>query len=163
MAAPNLETLYDFETNIESAAKTFLETATGLSASSLYASLDQDTYTLPRITINYEDSGAIDPFDLKPDDSGDLEYLKFNGTLQISIITDASQDNTASNHRTIRGKVRGAMMISGDNWTASNLPYYDINYMRPAGTSFDVDGDLAVSVLTYQINVVIRNDAFPST
>ena len=253
MSAPNLETLFDFETNIESAAKIFLETATGLSASSLYASLDQDNFVSPRITLNYEDAGAVDPFDTKPDGSGNVEYLKFNGTLQIAIVTDASVDNTAANHRTIRGKVRSAMLISADNWTTipdanvsgftitgSNdevdatwakdgslvngkvafsvgsgdirwtgtqwrirwdsdtyyystedttypwqvtswtvgdgsgspsfgsftgtnvLPYYDINYMRPVGTSFDVDGDLAISTLSYQINLVIRDDAWVS-
>ncbi len=254
MPAPNLETLFDFETNIESAAKTFLETATGLSASSLYASLDQDDFILPRIGISYEDGGAVDPFDTR---GSGVEYLKYEGTFNITVITDASLDNTASNHRLIRGKVRSAMLLQADNWTTildanvsgftitnptdsgtagvyaesgtfggkkqfvlgdskvrydtdrwkiynantdddrwqaslgsedypwnasgwtavqgtgsaplfslltgtSVLPYYDINYMRPMGTTYEVDGNLAISTISYQINVGIRDDAWVS-
>tara|TARA_R110002153_G_scaffold108403_1_gene248728 strand:- start:3260 stop:4090 length:831 start_codon:yes stop_codon:yes gene_type:complete len=39
-----------------------------------------------------------------------------------------------------------------------SIKYYDVNYCRPTGTNFEVDGDLAVSTLTYEINFVIRND-----
>ena len=63
MAAPDLETLLDFETNVESAAKTFLQTATGLSAASAFASLDQDDLVLPRISVMLEMGEALDPTD----------------------------------------------------------------------------------------------------
>jgi len=256
MAAPDLETLLDFETNVESAAKTFLQTATGLSASSAFASLDQDDLILPRISVMFEMGEALDPTDQKTTGSGELEYRKYAGTLNIQIVTDASIDGTPTNHRSIRAKARSAMLLNADNFTTQTgnivvsgagtddvdadylpisfqngkqayikknasfqderiewngseweiffedfpnsvsyfstddvatpdlvttwqvgtngeapiptvtaetiLPYYDVNYMRPTGTTFEQDGDLAISTLSYAINVVIRNDAWPT-
>ncbi len=168
MAAPDLETLLDFETNVESAAKTFLQTATGLSAASAFASLDQDDLVLPRISVMLEMGEALDPTDPRTTGSSDLEYRKYAATLNILIVTDASIDGTQADHRSIRAKVRSAMLLNADNFTTDDgeggtiLPYYDVNYMRPSGTSFEQDGDLAISTLAYTINLVIRNDAWPT-
>lgn len=199
----------------------------------------------------FELSEAIDPTDFKKTGSTDLEYRKYNGTLNIIITSDASTDGSQTAHRNHRADVRAAMLLNADNWTTKTtnivvagagssdvngvyepdgtqngrdfyslgqsatigwsgtnwiirdenaqvdryennsdvqtpdlatgdwdisesaslplptvtaetiLPYYDVNYMRPSGTNFEIDGDLAVSTLSYQMNVVIRNDAFP--
>ena len=77
MAAPDLETLLDFETNVESAAKIFLSTATGLLASNAFASLDQDELILPRFSVMFELGDAINPPNYKPTDSIYLEYRKY--------------------------------------------------------------------------------------
>jgi len=168
MAAPDLETLLDFETNVESAAKTFLQTATGLSASNAFASLDQDNLILPRFSVMFEMGEALDPADVKETGSSELEYRKYSGTLNIQIVTDASIDGTQTSHRSYRAKARSAMLLNADNWTTGDgeggtiLPYYDVNYMRPTGTAFEQDGDLAISTLSYAINVAIRSDAWPT-
>lgn len=155
----------DLETNFEDAAKIFLETATGLSASSLYASLDQDTFTSPRLSIQAEMGGAQDPATVV--NGSVLEYTQYQLSLSIGVISDASIDGTETNHRLYREKVREAMLLNADNWTTvdSNLdpilPFYEVKYMRPSGTSFDVDGDLAISTLTYEIKFDIKPTAFP--
>ncbi len=41
MAAPSTEVLFDFETNLETAAKSFLSTATGLPERDIFTTLDQ--------------------------------------------------------------------------------------------------------------------------
>ena len=163
----DLTTLLDFETNVENAAKIFLATATGLEASSLYATLDQDNLVLPRISVAFQSSGAIDPVDLKSTTSNQLEYRKYSGSFSIQIVSDASRDNTQTEHRTLRAEVRAAMLLNAENWTATDeleqdvLPYYDVNYMRPSGTEYVVEGDFAISSLTYEMNLTIRNDQFP--
>jgi len=163
----DLTTLLDFETNVEAAAKIFLSTATGLQASSLYATLDQDNLVLPRVSVAFESSGAIDPVDLKSTGSDQFEYRKYSGTFLIEIISDASISNTQTEHRTLRAQVRAAMLLNAANWTTVGeldediLPYYDINYMRPDGTEYSVEGSIAVSRLSYQMNLTIRNDQFP--
>jgi len=156
----------DLETNFEDAAKIFLETATGLPASSLYASLDQDTFVSPRLSIRAEITGAQDPPTVV---SGSvLEYTQYNLNLSISIISDASIDGTQTNHRSYREKIREAMLLGSDNWTTvdSNLdpilPFYEVKYMRPSGTDFEVDGDLAVSTLTYEMKFTIKTSYFTS-
>lgn len=167
MPAPNDETVLDFETNFETASKTFLETATGLSASSTYATLDQDTFIVPRLEVMFELGEAIDPPAPKTLDSSTVEYMAYEGTLTIRVISDASINGTQTNHRTIRGKVRGAMLLNADNFTTADgdttiLPYYDVKYLRTTGTNFEIDGDLAISNLTYAVTFSIKEDAFPS-
>jgi len=157
----------DLETNFENAAKIFLETATGLSASSLYASLDQDTFVSPRLSIRAEIAGAQDPPTVVSGSSV-LEYTQYNLNLSISIISDASIDGTQTNHRSYREKIREAMLLNSDNWTTvdSNLdpilPFYEVKYMRPSGTDFEVDGDLAVSTLNYEMKFTIKESYFTS-
>lgn len=154
----------DLETNFEDAAKIFLETATGLSASSLYASLDQDTFVSPRLSIRAEIGGAQDPPTAV--NGNVLEYTQYELSLSISIISDASIDGTQTNHRSYREKVREAMLLNADNWTTldSNgdriLPFYEVKYMRPSGTDFEIDGDLAISTLTYEIKFTIKTSYF---
>ncbi len=167
MAAPDLETLLDFETNVEDAAKFFLSTATGLLASSAFASLDQDDLILPRFSVMFEMGEALDPPDFKTTGSNELEYRKYSGTLSISISTDAAIDGTQTIHRSIRAKARAAMLLNAENFTTSDgeggtiLPYYDVNYMRPTGANMEKDGDLVTSTMTYEMNLCIRNDAWP--
>ena len=154
----------DLETNFEDAAKVFLGTATGLPAASFFASLDQDSFVSPRLSIRAEIGSAEDPPTSVT--GGVLEYAQYNLTLSISIVSDAAIDGTQTNHRSYREQVRGAMLLNADNWStldgggSSILPYYEVKYMRPTGTDFEVDGDLAVSTLTYEIKFTIKSDEF---
>lgn len=153
----------DIETNFEDAAKIFLSTATGLPAASFFASLDQDSFVNPRLSIRAEVGAADDPPTAVA--GGVVEYTQYNLTLSISVISDASIDGTQTSHRTYRESVRAAMLLNADNWStidegAPVLPYYEVKYMRPSGTSFEVDGDLAVSTLTYEMKFTIKADQF---
>ena len=168
MPAPNDETVLNFETNFETAATTFLATDTGLAASSIYATLDQDTFVVPRIELMFEVGEALDPTLPKFSGSSALEYLQHRGTLTIRIVSDASISGTQANHRTIRSKVRKSMLLNSLNFTTPDgdstiLPYYSVQYMRPTGTNYEIDGDLAVSNLTYSIVFSIKDDAFPTS
>lgn len=259
MAAPNLRTLLDFETNVEGAAKTFLATDTGLSASSVFASIDQDDLVLPRVSVALELGEALDPVDPKTTGSTEFEYRKFTGSLIVIVASDGSTDGSQTAHRNIRADVRKSLLLNSDNFTTvpddnvtgftvtgqtdgsqgnytatgqllngkpvfdrdlsstrviryngtfwiiydddegeslwratqstdwpwqvtswsrlagegsqpvfsdlvgtSILPYYDVKYLRPTSTNFEIDGDLAVSTLSYDIQFVIRDDAWPS-
>lgn len=169
MAAPDLETLLDFETNVESAAETFLATATGLSAGSIAVTLEQDDLVLPRLGVAFELGEALDPPDAKETGSSELEYRKYTGTLTVMVMTRATRDGSGADHRSYRAKVRAALLLNADNFTtldgagpATILPFYDVNYLRPTGTTLEIDGKLAVSTLTYQMNLNIRNDAWPA-
>lgn len=257
MAAPNLRTLLDFETNIEDAAKTFLATDTGLAASSVFASLDQDDLVLPRVSVALELGEALDPVDPKTTGSSEFEYRKYTGTLIVVVASDGSTDGSQTAHRNHRADVRKSLLLNSDNFTTipnenvtgftnsgdqsgtytikggspifgkprfdkdtdsdyefrfngsewilyddvesetrwqadqqtewpwlvtswtlvdgagsqpslsslvgtNLLPYYDVKYLRPTSTSFEMDGDLAVSTLSYDMQFAIRNDAWPS-
>jgi hypothetical protein len=58
--------------------------------------------------------------------------------------------------------------VTGSTFTRSysasagpNLPYYDVKYLQPVATSYEVDEDLNVSTLEYAIIFGIRDDAWP--
>lgn len=163
MPAPNDETVLNFETNFEDALKDFLATDTGLSSTSVFATLDQDTFVVPRVEVMIEIAEALDPPIEKYSGSTDFEYLQYKASLAIRVVSDASVDGTEANHRTIRSKVRKSMQRNSTNFTSENLPYYAVVYMRPTGTVYEIDGDLAISTLSYDITFSIKDDAFPSS
>lgn len=169
MPAPNDHTVLNFETHFENAAEIFLATGTDLSTNSIFKTLDQDTFVVPRLEVLFEVGEANDPPIPKGASLTALEYMEFIGVLSIRIVSDASVDGTQTLHRTIRSKVRASMLRNASNWTTDNgsggyiLPYYDVLYQRPTETTYEIDGDLAVSTLAYQIKFQIRDDAFPTS
>lgn len=40
------------------------------------------------------------------------------------------------------------------------LSYYEVKYMRPSGTDFETDGDLAISTLTYALKFTVNPDSY---
>jgi len=244
---------FDFETNIEESSIEFLSQATGLSVDSFYASLGQESFVSPRISVRCEIQGADDP--ATKIDNGDFEYSQFNASFIISIISDASIDATQVDHRAYRMAARKAMLLRSANWSGADisangsgvslvnagfnitgvdnekneyrsangvgskkvqirwsgtqwdifledngssklfysstedaltpdlvttwaieeygsspapnfttgwdpLSYYEIKYMKPSATDFEVDGDLAISNLTYEIKFTINSSAY---
>ena len=260
--APDTTTLLDFETNLEEQAKVFLSAATGLTATSVFATLDQDNLVLPRVSVMIELGNAVDPPVIKHAGGTTLEYFNYEATMTVMITSDASVDGTHTVHRQHRANVRKSMLLTSTNWDttsadqlqisgagtgsggningfyyksdsispsngknyyilaggagnndaikwtgsaweitrhsgstawnsaedtatpdlvsswtvqsggtapaptvakASMTPFYVINYMRPLQTQFEVQEDLAISTLSYQLNVNIRDDAFPTS
>ena len=161
MPAPDLKTLLDFETNFETATKSFLATDTGLTATDLFASLDQDTFVLPRLEVMFEAGEAIDPPVIASSTYNPTEYGKFRGTLTVRILTDGAIGGTNTTHRELRGKVRTSLRIRASNFTDTNLPYYEVNYLRPNGANYEVDGDIMMTILSYDVAFSFKSDAYP--
>jgi hypothetical protein len=164
MAAPSTEVLFDFETNLETAAKSFLSTATGLPESDIFTTLDQGFYSVPRLEVIAEINEGLDPPIARSLVLDTLDYLNYRATLSIRVVTDALEGGSQTSHRSLRAKARVEMLQNSNNWTTTPelLPYYSIQYQRPIGTSYEVDGELAISTLSYDLAFVIRNDAWPS-
>ena len=163
MSAPDFTTLLDFETNFETAAKTFLATDTGLPTSSLYANLDQDYFTNPRLEIEFVVGEAADPPTPQTVNSSRVEYMQYTGTLNIHVVSDASVDGTHVMHRQLRAKIRRSLLLNAQNFTTPTvLPYYEVNYLRPSGTTFGLEKELATTTLSFEVKFAIKTDAFPS-
>lgn len=165
MAAPDLETLFDFETNIELAAQSFLGSALGVSVG-IFRSLEQDEFLLPRVHVNLELGEALDPPGERSDIAGRLGYVKYAATLVVVIASDGTAASSEVEHRSLRSKARASLEIAATNWDMEVsgdpvLPYYEVNYMRPAGTLYDADGDILTSELSYQLFLSIKDDAWP--
>ena len=156
----------DFETNFESAAETFLGTfLSSFGDIQIASSLDQDNFSVPRVEVNAQIQGADDP--PTADSAGVFNYTQYSANFLIKVITDASDDtNILSSgfssgvyHRRVRRKGRQAMLLESTNFTDSNLPHYEVKYMRPNGDDYEVDGDLAISTLSYEIKFCIKSSS----
>lgn len=160
MAAPDLETLFKFEGEFESAAATFLNTATGIAVNT---TLLATTLTAPRIDIALELGAAFDPPTARNGGASpnEIDFRAYNAAFNLDIITD-NATGQVSNHATYRAQVRVELMRSGANWGTVNLPYYDLKYIRPDGETYTTDGDFNVTTMGYTIVFEIRDDAWPA-
>lgn len=160
MAATDLNDLNNFEYHFETAAATFLNTDTGID---VFRTVIEDNLTAPRLEIQMYVDAAMDPF--APRNGGasstSQDYRAFTGVFQCRVITDNATGG-AANHDTYRSKVRTSLMRTASNWGSSNLPYYDVKKLMPAGTDYEVDGDMNVTQLMYEITFEIRDDAWPA-
>ena len=159
--APDLKTLLDFETQIETACAGIIEDELDISAASVNITLDQDSLVTPRVEVSFEAGEALDAPVPRNQTGAKIDYDKHTGTLTLRLITDGSVNGTQSDHRQKRGQLRAAFLISEVGFNEVNLPYYEIRYLRPTGTAFSVDGDHQVSELTYQVEFGFTSDAWP--
>jgi hypothetical protein len=162
MAAPNLETLLQFEKHYEDAAKTFLEDGVGIGC---FTSASDDNFETPRLEVAFVLGAATEPVDAPITSVPSLpqgEYRKYDAELTVQVITDGTQGQTRADHFSYIGKVRKELLRSSDNWDSSNLPYYGTKDLRPSGTERFTEGDFQVTALRYAIRFSIKADQFPS-
>ena len=125
--APDTTTLLDFETNLEEQAKVFLSAATGLTATSVFATLDQDNFVLPRLSVMIEIGEASDPPTPKHSGSSSLEYFNYDARMSVMITSDASVDGTHTVHRQHRANVRKSMLLTSTNWDTTSTDQIQIS------------------------------------
>ena len=160
MAAPDLESLYKFESEFEIAAVAFLNTATGITVNRTIQTTDLET---PRIEVRFELGAAQDPPTMRGGGASPtaIDYRAYDAMFSADILTDNAVGR-AANHFVYRATVRVAMMRSADNWKASNLPYYDLKYLRPSGENYSTDGDFNLTEMSWELIFEIRDDAWPA-
>lgn len=159
MPAANMETLLDFETQIEAAAVSILEAATGLGC---FGTLGMDALTMPRLEVQSRLNEAVDPPTQRDGGASPatIDYTAYYSALQVRVITDNTQGQSA-NHALIRGKIRAAFLQSASNFDGITLPFLAMKYFRPTGTQSEADQDFNISTLDYELRFTIRADAWP--
>ena len=160
MAAPDLQTLHKFAFAFESAAVTFLNTATGITVN---RTVGEDVRETPRIEVRLDVAGAIDPPVTRDGGASPttIDYRAYNASFSAFVITDNAVGQ-APDHGTYRSQIRVALMRSAANWDSSTLPYYDVKYLKPTGDNYSTDGDFNVTEMGFSIIFGIRSDAWPS-
>jgi hypothetical protein len=157
MAAPDFTTLYDFETQMDSAWSAYL-IAQGLSAPKQRGAAVLAT---PRVEVKFTTgaaTGSMHPFvtaEYKPRPD------RFAGSLLLRVVTNRTKND--SSHSTQRGAVRGYVADFLRVQTTDNLPYLWIFDIMDGGTTESTnDEDSAdISDLTFNIKFGIRSDAWP--
>lgn len=175
MSAPNIATLYDFETAYEDGAKGY------------FANLNIGGFTFPQVltprtnltTANFvitprlEVSFAITG--LGPAGAGWPEspvtvgntasnyYSYYQGTLTLGVVT--SRSNTSQPHGLLRGATRQGMMEITAALNINTVPYYQTVFVTPLASiqGCDPTNDEITTQLTYQVEFDIPPSSFPNS
>jgi len=153
MPAPDLTTLLDFETQIETAIKTAL----GAASVTAYRQRDTDNKAAPVVTVQFTQGESLGNLFSH---SGVWREDRFNGEVELRILTrrGASSDS----HPSYRAKVRTLM----SNWQGTinaALTYLILLDCKTAGATpeIEADEDHDYSTLRYSTPFAIRHNAWP--
>lgn len=170
MAATSLAQLYDFEGQFESAAQAVLQD------SQIVAFISQSKKQLPLINtgIDFQVGPALDQLTFLPLAPGqtqptEQEYFRYTGILELSMevprdTARSPTDDVAAFLDQIRGLVRAAFMRSQWPFQDSNLPYYRVSDIQPAGTTtgFNQVRNTDEVSLRFTITFAIQPTAWPT-
>jgi hypothetical protein len=153
--ASRYEDIYDFETQIEAAVKSALESE-GLTA---HKQRDTDSLTTPRVEIQYVTGAAMEEYALLPD--GTRRPSHFIGTLGTTIVT-ARQTN-GSVHALWRARVRSTLYDFRNTInTTTLLPYLEVWHLQESGTSPSIQEEsFDISSVSWALRFSIRHNAWP--
>ena len=150
-SAIDIPDLYSFELHFEDSAKIFLESDTG---ASVFVSGSNDDLITPRIEISFDSIEAEAPNNLP-------EFTNHNAIFTTNILTDTFLEQQRTQHFDLVGKVRSSLLRGSANWNRSNLPFYDLKYIRQQSSFRESDGDFIRTEMNFEIKFAIREDAFP--
>jgi len=173
-AAPNIATLYDFEsqyenavqnyfTNINVGGQVFAQVVTPRS------NLTATEFTVtPRLQVKLGQTGLgasgssfqESPVTVANVASNYYSYYEFG--LQLDVVT--ARSNSSQNHGLLRGAVRQGMLEITASLNANTIPYYQTAYVTPMSSmqGIDADNDEIQTQLTYALSVFIPPSSFPA-
>ena len=115
MAATNLADLHNFEYHFETAAKTFLNTATGIT---VIRTVVETSTVAPRLDIQFQVMDSLEPYAPRAGggSSSSQDYRAYNALFFVRVITDNATGGSAD-HATYVSKARAELMRTASNWT----------------------------------------------
>lgn len=167
MPAADYPTLYDFETQLETAWDTVFEAAS-LTTYTQQASTDK---TGPYVTVQATVGEAGRKYQTVSDNEIKGNIL-FGFTLEVQVVSNRTGTDAAANlaaHKTARGKVRHLLerwpaQCTGGSNINSQLSYIAIADMARSGGSRGVDEgrNFDITTETYSGQFQIKPDAWPT-
>lgn len=162
-AAPDLVTLFDFETAYESALANYFTNANAswqvLTPNTIAnAPAKTDFLRTPRLMVTFSVTGTED----QRETSNGVEYYAVR-TGQVLIQAITSRNNTQQSYPLMRGTARKAMLEREAVFNANSVPYYqtaDVWETGSAQTSFG-DNYEVITQLTFGVKFFIPPSSFP--
>ena len=160
MPAPDIGTLYQFESHIDAAVKSIIDAQIEDDEITTFIQRSTSELSTPRIEIQF--SLAADRKHLVSKDDS-LWPNMFSGTLQLAIVTTRSAD-TSDLHKKYRAVALWLINDYNRQFTEDNLPYHEVCelFLQSATPTVTDDKDQDISTLTFSAVVGIRDDAWPS-
>lgn len=165
MPAPNIATLFDYESVYEDALAGYFANLNGNPFSTILTprtNLAEDaTLTTPRLVIRMGVTGQGIQENDQPNTSSDYFSHRLAG---IDFIVTTNRDNASQSHGLLRGYVRQAMLQSTAAMNANTVPYYQTIYVFESGSTQGIqEGNDEISTqLTYAIQFQIKPDQWPA-
>ena len=160
MAASSLSDLHNFEVHFESAAETFLNTATGIQT---VGTVSETILQTPRTECQLQMEEATSP-PIRHGDGAEpntVDFSAYEAQFMVRLITDNAVGQ-AANHATYRSQIRAALLYSAANWDATTLPYYGVKWLQPSSCQSLTDQDFNVTELSWNVRFEIRQNAWPA-
>jgi hypothetical protein len=156
MPASNIETIYQFESALESCIETILQTDASLTC---YKQKDTDIKASPWAEVQCTGVSANGK-QYKTGTNGFNWPIDFTSTVQVTVTTNREQ-NTSS-HAAYLGKVR-RYLYDLSSYTTQRLPYLAVSLVSESGSSavFVDDERFDQTVLQFRVNFTIRHEAWP--
>lgn len=156
MPAANIETIYQFEDAIESAASSILTAAASLTC---YQQRGTSAESTPFATVQLSGVAAHGK-QFATGSNGFNWPIDFNATLTV-VVTTNRHENAAS-HASYLGKVR-RQLYDLSNWSDGRLPYLKVVLVGEQGTSpgFLEYERFDQTTMTFRLMFVIKADAWP--
>jgi hypothetical protein len=157
--APDFETLYDFETQVEDAFEAILK-ANGIP--NVFTSRAPDTITTPAVVLRFVTGQVASQRALRGNPPR-LVPNGFEGTLIAEILTGRRLAD-APVHGPFRGKVRYLLSAAANVIDQTNTPWIQILDFLPAGGTPQITDEKEIdrSALHFAMKFAIRNEAWPS-
>lgn len=165
MQAPDYDTLFRQEEQIENAVKTIL-TAEGLDAYTqrdIRYDANGNIVSLPTPRVDVQLAlGPVYDLHMSPDRAGNLWYDAWTATLTCAIVTKRTKNN--DQHGLMRAQIRRLMQCAAGKLTEAVLPHHKLSKIVEHGTAPTVktQDDCDDSAVTFSCIVAVRGDAWPA-
>jgi len=165
MPAPNIETLYDFETQVETAWKIALETKLReiQLPAEVQTSRRRNIEDSPRIELSMSIDTQLDQMTTKGQANPTQVPVAFDCTLTVRVVTTREANDDF--HGPLRGITR--YILSGGNKVidATRLPYLQVLLMSFSGSQpeFNAEKLQDYTTMTYSMRIAVASTAWPAT
>lgn len=172
MAAPSIFDLLDFESPIEDGCKSVLQgviagISPALPSIQVNVSRDSDTSETPRYDLTFETGEPILQYGAIGQATPKQIPVAYVGRLRVMVVTTRPNDNARIDplHGLMRAIARYAFSAQAKAFNQTNLPYFEILEMLPAGMKAQLqeNKEQDISALEFSVKFAVRNDAWPAT
>ncbi len=170
MSAPNIATLYDWESHYEDALANY------------FANLNVGGFAFaqvltPRTNINLAEEMITPRLQIKaatlgmlPAGSGISEQVvnggRYYAAMQVQVTLDVctARNNNLQPHGLLRGATREAMLEATAILNANTVPFYQTPFVNQMGATqaIDADNDEIQTQLTYGLDIFIPPSSYPN-
>lgn len=163
MPAPNIATLYNFESAYEDAASAHLANISGISqVLTPRTNIAAEAYAeTPRATVVMAIQGHDDQAVAYANASDGYADNHWRGVLSVDLAT--ARNSGSQNHGLLRGAIRNAILNNGAVFSNTALPYYQTLEVMDAGSAQTVDpeNDEIITRLSFNVTFFIPSASFP--